>query len=308
MQKFDLIGDIHGHAEELKLLLDKLGYERKDGVYRHSEGRRVLFVGDYIDRGPQIPEVLEIVKAMVTAGQAIALMGNHEFNAIQFNLKKEGGGYRRAHTIKNFKQHHQTLLQFEKSQEAYDESITWFKSLPLYYEDENFRAIHACWDSQLIKQIQPFLNEDRSLKEEHWPEAGKKGSLLYELIDDLLKGKEAALPEGKHFHDKDGAVREKIRVAWWNNPADLKSLEEYSVIKGLDGLDQVPLTSEMKSTAYYDPKDKPVFFGHYWLTGTVQLSTSNACCLDYSVARGGELVAYRYEGEKELREESLIWV
>ena len=55
----DLIGDVHGHADELEELLRKLGYSKNDKVYSHPN-RKVLFVGDYIDRGPKIRETLEI--------------------------------------------------------------------------------------------------------------------------------------------------------------------------------------------------------------------------------------------------------
>ena len=76
----DLIGDIHGHADKLEELLLKLGYAKNNGAYSHPH-RKVLFVGDYIDRGPKIRETLEIVKSMVDSENAIALMGNHEYNA-----------------------------------------------------------------------------------------------------------------------------------------------------------------------------------------------------------------------------------
>jgi hypothetical protein len=68
----DLIGDIHGHAGRLKALFRKLDYERKNGAYRHPD-RKIIFVGDYIDRGPDSPEVVDIVRSMVDAGSAIAL-------------------------------------------------------------------------------------------------------------------------------------------------------------------------------------------------------------------------------------------
>lgn len=60
----DLIGDVHGHADKLEALLQKLGYTKQRNYYAHPE-RKVVFVGDYIDRGPKIPETLEIVKSMV---------------------------------------------------------------------------------------------------------------------------------------------------------------------------------------------------------------------------------------------------
>ena len=50
---YDLIGDIHGHATELKQLLQKLGYTLEEGGYRHPE-RKVIFLGDFIDRGTAV--------------------------------------------------------------------------------------------------------------------------------------------------------------------------------------------------------------------------------------------------------------
>jgi hypothetical protein len=82
MSKFDVIGDIHGYAKTLRRLLEKLGYEEVGARYTHPDHRRVIFLGDYIDRGPNIRETLGIVRAMVDAGSALAIMGNHEFNAL----------------------------------------------------------------------------------------------------------------------------------------------------------------------------------------------------------------------------------
>jgi len=57
---FDFIGDIHGHADKLEALLQKLGYAKTNGYYAHPT-RKVLFIGDYIDRDPKIWETLELV-------------------------------------------------------------------------------------------------------------------------------------------------------------------------------------------------------------------------------------------------------
>ncbi|HJP79816.1 MAG TPA: polynucleotide kinase-phosphatase [Pseudonocardiaceae bacterium] len=81
---FDVIGDIHGCRAELESLLTELGYQigrddagRAIGA-RHPEGRRVLFVGDLVDRGPDTPGVLRLVMGMVAAGTAFCVSGNHE--------------------------------------------------------------------------------------------------------------------------------------------------------------------------------------------------------------------------------------
>ncbi|MDA9089724.1 metallophosphoesterase, partial [Maribacter arcticus] len=149
MESFDIIGDIHGYANKLESLLSKMGYTKENGVYTHPE-RKVLFIGDYIDRGPKIRKTLQIVKSMVESNNAIALMGNHEFNAICFHLEQNGGGHLRKHKIKNILQHHETLNQFKNKQDEYDDYIDWFKTLPLYYENQYFRAVHACWDHSHI--------------------------------------------------------------------------------------------------------------------------------------------------------------
>ncbi len=96
----DLIGDIHGHADKLEEILAIMGYVKEGGVYQHPAKRKLVFLGDYIDRGPKIRETLQIVKAMCDAGHARAIMGNHEFNAICFHTKdKERGGFYRKHTV-----------------------------------------------------------------------------------------------------------------------------------------------------------------------------------------------------------------
>lgn len=61
---YDLIGDIHGHADELVELLHLLGYTEQAGVFRHPS-RQIVYCGDFIDRGPRIRDVLKIVRCMV---------------------------------------------------------------------------------------------------------------------------------------------------------------------------------------------------------------------------------------------------
>jgi protein phosphatase len=81
---FDVIGDVHGCGDELDVLLDQLGYAMdEDGVRRHPEGRRAVFVGDLVDRGPRIVHVLRTVMAMADAGSALAVPGNHDVKLVR---------------------------------------------------------------------------------------------------------------------------------------------------------------------------------------------------------------------------------
>jgi len=156
--EFDIIGDIHGHASELEALLIKMGYQNKSGFYQH-ENRKVLFVGDYIDRGPQIRKVLQIVKAMTDHHEAIALMGNHEYNCLCYHSKGSNGSYLRKHSDKNKHQHQKTLDQFENHPKEWQEYLQWMWTLPLWYESKHFRAVHACWSPAIIEELKLKLQE-----------------------------------------------------------------------------------------------------------------------------------------------------
>jgi hypothetical protein len=150
---YDIIGDIHGHSRSLVALLEELGYTNKAGVYRHPS-RKVVFLGDFIDRGDFQCEVLDIVRPMVESGAALSVMGNHEFNAIAYYTPdREAGGYLREHSKKNFDQHEAFLGAYEGSPEKYEDTINWFKTLPLWLDLGELRIIHACWDKHEIAKI-----------------------------------------------------------------------------------------------------------------------------------------------------------
>jgi protein phosphatase len=83
---FDIIGDVHGCGDELDDLLDQLGYavpEDATQARRHPAGRRAIFVGDLVDRGPRIPHVLSTAMSMVEAGTALCVPGNHDIKLMR---------------------------------------------------------------------------------------------------------------------------------------------------------------------------------------------------------------------------------
>ncbi len=90
---FDIIGDVHGCDEELRLLLNRLGY-RDDGS--HPEARRVIFLGDLVDRGPGVAEVLRIAMRMVAEHGALCVIGNHEAKLLRW---LEGRDVKRSHGL-----------------------------------------------------------------------------------------------------------------------------------------------------------------------------------------------------------------
>lgn len=116
------------------------------------------------------------------------------------------------------------------------------------------------------------------------------------------------MPNGLSFKDKEKIERTELRIKWWEDP----SLMTYKTIS-LHPTDDLPEESidlsGLKENDYYKNNDKSVFFGHYWLKADQpSLFRQNICCLDYSVANNGYLVAYRLDDERILDEQKFIYV
>ena len=306
-QKYDIIGDIHGHADPLRALLEKLGYVERDGTYWHPEGRTVIFMGDFVDRGPKIRETLQIAKAMMDAGTARAVMGNHEYNAIAYHTPDGRGGHLRSRTEKegkNEKLHRATLDQIAIPEpEEWAGWIDWFKALPLFLEIDGARIIHACWSAEHIA----FLNGDNRLTDELLHKSAVKGTPEYWAIETLLKGPEVRLPDGYTFTDKGSVVRRDIRVRWWLGG---EGHTYHSLC--MPECDTVPkLPADTAALKFgYAPTEPPTFIGHYWLPpATPEPLAPNVASVDYSVAKpGGMLAAYRWDGETVLDAAKMVCV
>ena len=89
---FDIIGDIHGCCDELEELLNDLGYQpvasqygcpTRMPIYSHPSGRKAVFVGDLVDRGPRVLDSLALVRNMVEAGTALCVPGNHDMKLLR---------------------------------------------------------------------------------------------------------------------------------------------------------------------------------------------------------------------------------
>jgi len=301
---YDIIGDIHGHAAELKALLVKLGYSESSAGFAH-ESRTAIFVGDFIDRGPKIPEVLSIVRAMEKSGAAKAVMGNHEYNAICYHTQGEDGSYLREHSDKNKEQHEETVGQLGSD---IADAVAWFKTLPLWLELDGLRVVHATWDDAEISKFRESTGGS-TLKEQDIFKSAEKGSTLYEAVETLLKGTELALPPGVKYKDEGGHTRHRIRAKWYRRArVEEDTFRSYCFPENLK-VDPDPITNADQILGY-EAEALPVFFGHYWLKldGKPELQAQNVCCLDYSVAKKGHLVAYRFQGERILKGENFVVV
>jgi hypothetical protein len=300
---YDVIGDIHGHGDELLALLQKLGYSHDGVSYRH-DSRRVLFLGDFVDRGPKQRLVLQTVMAMCKRGTARAVMGNHEFNALAYHTEYPAGSgnWLRPRNDKNTRQHRAFLREYLESPEELQCALDWFMELPLWLElPEGLRLVHACWHAPSMQRLQSSLGSGNTLTPQLLIQASECGSDAYEDVETLLKGRELRLPGGITFTDKDGIPREDIRIKWWLNEADTYAdlaLPPY-VIERNPQLHSEALPVDLDIG--YVKDQPPVLFGHYWFEGNPVPEATNVACLDYSVPRAtGKLVAYRWSGEKKL--------
>ncbi len=124
---FDIIGDIHGCFDELCLLLAQLGYRIERNVEATSAenalrveappGRKAIFLGDLVDRGPATPDVLRLVMSMVAAGSALCVPGNHDAKLLR---KLRGHNVQITHGIA------ETLAQMELESAAFKEQVANF--------------------------------------------------------------------------------------------------------------------------------------------------------------------------------------
>jgi len=301
----DIIPDIHGQAEKLRVALKNLGWRRNGTKWLHSEpDRQIVFLGDFIDRGPENAAVIRIVRELMDAGRAQAIMGNHELNALHYHTADpDTGAPLRVHDQDNLDQHESFLKEFPLGAPHTEDVLNWMKGLPLFIETDGFRAVHAAWIQHAIDDLRRQTGAG-VLSEEQLIRAGRKGDKWYDLVEAVAKGPEARLPHPHSFEDKGGKVRHHVRVKWWNG--DARTWRQVAMsVPDINQLPDTPLSDDL-STAIYPDGDTPVFFGHYWMSGNPELQSANALCLDYSAGADGPLVTYsHFAGSRDLSLENV---
>ncbi|GET29767.1 metallophosphoesterase [Prolixibacter sp. SD074] len=302
---YDIIGDVHGYAELLKKLLRKLNYEQIDGIWRHKK-RMAVFVGDFINRGPEIRETLEIVRGMVEAGTAHAILGNHEYAAVLYHIKDSGGMYLGRHISGNRNQISKTLNQFKNDKALWKDYLKWLRTLPLFLDLGEIRVAHAYWNDAEIDYLKETLPNER-LKKRFLRDIHENGHPASEVIYHLLKGLEYRTPADLIVKDTRGMPRRTFRMNWWEPPAG-KTFKSLSFGNKFVLPDYSVPPEIIPRFEPYSEDQPPVFFGHYCLSGCCAIPQSNLCCVDSCVATTGKLTAYRWKGEKILTEEHLISV
>lgn len=298
----DIIGDVHGYADKLIGLLEQLNYAHNGQYFVPPDGHRALFIGDLIDRGAQQLATLEIVFAMLDADVADVVMGNHEYNALAFATPDPNhpGHYLRSHNDVHVHQHEAFLAEVPFGSEIHHYWLKRFYEIPLWLETDYACFVHACWDVDSMAVLKPLLTADNCLTPEALIMTAQKHTPPYEALERVLKGVETALPDGLIMVDKDGTERTQVRVCWWLDELNTLTIHQIARVS-VSGLVQIPVDAMAENINFAIKTHKPVFIGHYWLTGEPEPLSLQVICTDYSAAvDSGYLTCYQLDTDQPL--------
>ena len=298
MNMYDIIGDVHGYASVLKKLLLQIGYIKTENGYSHSS-RKAIFVGDFVNRGPEIRKTIRIVRKMVENGNALAIIGNHEINAITYYIKDKDGLPLIKSPGKNFLSLYKTINQFSEYEDEWKSHRKWMGELPLYLDLGEIRIVHACWSDTAIEQIKSAESEGKSRDSIFRKVYKKPKSPVSKSVQILTKGIDFKMPGDLKIINNKGVSPQSFRMRWWEIPEG-KTFEELSFESKftLPGY-EIPKQIVPQIEPY--PENAPiVFFGHYCRHDGPHIVKPNLCCVDSCIAGTKILTAYRWNGEKQL--------
>jgi Calcineurin-like phosphoesterase len=256
----DIVGDIHGEIDALQDLMRVLGY-RTDGI--HPNGRRLVFIGDLSDRGPDSPAVLELVSGLVSLGLAQCILGNHELNLLRQEHKEGNGWY--------FETNHDHDKNKFLDSRALDPgkrlALTDFLAgLPIALERSDLRLVHAAWHPASIEEIRSSPLSTLQIFNTHhaWAERLGEDTGLKQQSDT----EEASV--GEAFRSRDAQVPFLPAVAAYD--ALLQDSNPISIVtSGLERVAETPFYAggKWRMVNRYPwwqdyQEDVPVIVGHYW--------------------------------------------
>jgi len=323
----DIVGDVHGELTALHALLAQLGY---DPAGNHPRRRKLVFVGDLVDRGPDSHGVVKLVQALVQAGNAYCILGNHEINLLMDDIKDGSGWFfdeRHQQDLKNY-------APFRRTPPAQREEFKSFLgSLPVALVRDDIRVVHAAWTTPAIQAIDSMALGSVVQQYKMWDYAAQSAAEASGLYQRYLDEKQRWASELEDEH---------------NPPPFLDAIAEYEATQQMVNPLKV-LTSGVETRAqtaffagsrwrfsdrvnWWDDYDEavPVVIGHYWrLFRPVKVTVNtprytqlfkdippvawhgrrrNVFCVDYSVgARWRDRKARRAEQESRFRLAALQW-
>lgn len=248
----DIVGDVHGEIVPLRSLMGHLGYDEHG---EHPDGRRLVFVGDLTDRGPDSPAVVHLVQRLIESGRAQCVLGNHDLNILLDHRKHDNGWFFGEEFLADGKVVPQELADKSIRKQVLD----FFRTLPIALERDDLRVVHACWNDEMIDiaresgDVVALYHEHHEQIEQSFPD------LDLDEIDQRLTHqnnnpvkKLTSGPEERTAKpvNAGGKIRNEQRVTWWPN--------------------------------YHDTF---CVFGHYSIPNGEPRSGESAFCVDYGVGK-----------------------
>lgn len=149
----DIIGDVHGEIDALQALLHHLGY-RSDGS--HPQDRKIVFVGDLCDRGPDSPAVLDWFFQAHDAGNAFTVLGNHELNALVHDPKDGSGWFFPQRYNKDAERYAPWRILPDERKPDLESRLA---AQPLILERADLRIVHAAWQPHTFPALEAAAGE-----------------------------------------------------------------------------------------------------------------------------------------------------
>ena len=257
----DVIGDVHGERQALLQLVKHLGY---DDNGHHPQGRKLVFVGDFCDRGPDSPGVLALVRRWVEAGNALAVLGNHEINLLRDDAKDGSGWY----FDQRIEADNRKYAPYARAGDHFaDEILPFLRQLPLALERDDIRIVHAAW-------IEEKVDEARALPEGNIAAA-------YDLLEEAaavhaqlrdIPARQAAENAAWPHSLEDGAHKPPVMPAHADSELNKSQYNPLKVLtcgverRGTDPFYAGGKWRFVERVAWWDSyaDTTPVVVGHYW--------------------------------------------
>lgn len=217
----DVVADVHGEYDSLVRLLAVLGYNRAGW---HAAGRRLVFIGDLTDRGPDSPAVVRLVADLVAAGRAQCVLGNHELNILLGHPKHGNHWFWGKPEVMDGSG--RVVPQKLADESMRREAQALFAQLPLVLLRSDLCLVHACWHEQMVAlamrssdAVNLYATHDRAIRDE-LDSMGISDEAQRALerqnrnpVKVLTSGVEARAAQP--FYEQ-GRWRCEQRVAWWH--------------------------------------------------------------------------------------------
>ena len=295
--QLDIIGDIHGEIDALNALLAQLGYDVEG---EHPQARKLIFVGDLCDRGPNSLAVIKKVKQLMDAGHAQCVLGNHELNLL-IDAQREGNGwfYGSPH-----EDDHKAFQSIAASVEDREWILEFLQSLPLALDSSRLRVVHACWNNDAIQKLRELSTDSVAAAYQYYVQKIQQMGEQHGIVNEakieqqkyihLLKNPEQAPPYLKALAQQDLMEQMENPIKLMTSGAE-KLVDTLFYVGGKwRFIDRLAWWDEYKDQI-------PVVIGHYWRNfKSVEEKTGlfkqieplawfgrhkNVFCVDYSVGK-----------------------